>query len=140
MKKKISSDFTFVYKFIFPLMWLVFTVSFLDFENNLLKSFLVWFVASLFTIPFWWLCIALKEVYIQDDFLVIQNFIKRSEIKISEIDEITENVNLNVHPIWIKFKKSTIFGQKIMFTPKIKIIGKKTHPIVSELNELMKIS
>jgi hypothetical protein len=58
---------------------------------------------------------------------------------LSEIDEIRENLFINLHPIFIKFKNDTIFGNKILFTPKGLYLFRR-HPIVQELRDMVQKS
>ena len=66
--------------------------------------------------------------------LYVSDYRKEITIPLSEIADVTENRWLNAHPVTIRFRNPTAFGDKIVFMPKLKYFAFWTgHPIVGEL-------
>ena len=141
MTRTISSSLTFVYKFIFPISWIGFfgfgtiVMLFTGAEESWL--FLgVWIFASLLLGAF---CFPLKRVQIDGDHLLVSNFFRTVRIPLADIHRVTESAIINIHPVWIHFRKPTEFGAKIMFMPTARMFAFfSSHPIVGELEELSK--
>jgi len=93
-----------------------------------------WFAGSAFI---YWSCIRLKEVSVDDHFLYVSNYLKEIIIPLSEIYDVTENVWVNIHPVTIRLKSPSEFGDKIVFMPTVRFFAMfSSHPVVSELKEL----
>ena len=73
-----------------------------------------WIVGCVFI---YWICIRLKEVSVDDDFLYVSNYRKEIAIPLSEIYDVTENVWVNIHPVTIHLRSPSEFGDKIVFMP-----------------------
>ena len=100
-------------KVLFPLMWVVGAASFL------------------------WMCAPLKRVRLEEGNLLISNYFKEIQVPLTLVSDVTENRWLNIHPVTIHFKRSTGFGDKITFMPKIRLFGFfSSHPIVFELRRM----
>jgi len=85
----------------------------------------------------YWSCIRLKEVSVDDDFLYVSNYLKEIVIPLSEIYDVTENVWVNIHPVTIRLKTPSEFGEKIVFMPTVRFFALfSSHPVVTELKEL----
>jgi hypothetical protein len=94
----------------------------------------VWMVGSAFI---YWSCVGFKKVNIDGDFLYVSNYIKKISIPLSEIQDVTEIVWLNIHPVTIHLKSPTEFGDKIVFMPRVRVFAFfSSHPVVAELKEL----
>ncbi len=84
-----------------------------------------------------WYCVArLKRVRIDGSNLCISNFFKEVRIPLDSIRGVTENRWLNLHPVTIHFRSPTPFGNSIVFMPKLRLLGWRSHPVVAELKEL----
>ncbi len=137
MNKKISSKLTIIYKFIFTILWIGgfgagALIGLVNEEKDKWQFLILWFLGSFFL---WWFCARLKKVEIENDYLIISNYFRTIKVPISEIENISENIFINPHHIWIRFKNPTEFGRKIIFMPTIVSIF-SAHPIVKELKHL----
>jgi hypothetical protein len=95
---------------------------------------LAWLAGSAFI---YWSCIRLKEVSLDEDFLYVSNYLKEIAIPLSEIQDVTENIWINIHPVTIQLKSPSEFGDKIVFMPPARFFAFfSSHPVVSELKEL----
>jgi hypothetical protein len=144
-ERTISSQMTFLMKFIFPILWIS------GFGCGTMASCLggfhsgqnppppkwlflaVWLVGSAFI---WWACMRLKKVRVGSDAIYVSNFLKEIRVPFDEIFDVTENRWINIHPVTIHFRSTTIFGNKIVFMPTRRLFGWRSHPIVNELREL----
>lgn len=141
MKRRLSSLQTFFMKIIFPALWIplfglgplmMFLGGFESPEQPPKWIFLFfWLAGSAFI---YWSCIRLKEVSVDDDFLYVSNYLKEIIIPLSEIYDVTENVWINIHPVTIRLKSPSEFGDKIVFMPTVRFFAFfSSHPVVSEL-------
>jgi hypothetical protein len=140
---RLSSLQTFVSKFIFPLIWIGWTVF------GTMKSIKVvdpksWLAGFAFWLGFsgfiYWSCVRLKKVSIDDQYLYVSNYLREIAIPFSAIGDVTYNWWLNSHPVTIYFKEPTEFGDKIVFMPRFRFfpfLG--PHPDVERLRRLAKI-
>jgi hypothetical protein len=145
-KKTISSDLTFIHKFIFPSLMLgamaLLAVYFIvqHPENTALLEIgriaFILFLLFMASVYFYLSHVPIKRIELQNNRLIISNYWKSISVPVTEIETITENASVSFHPIWIYLKHETIFGNRIMFVPHttLKLFG--SHPIVKELNEL----
>ena len=85
-------------------------------------------------------CASLKEVSADEHSLYISNYINEISIPLDDIDNVTENTWLNIHPVTIHLKHPSRFGSEITFMPKIKFSAfGEEHPVVHELRRAAKI-
>lgn len=145
MKRRLSSLQTFLAKFVYPGVFVIFSgftlfnvITQKAFNDKLFFSLwfslLYWFAFFAFV---YWICIPLKSVSVDDKFLYVSNFRKEISIPLSEIHDITEIVWINVHPVKIHLKSPSEFGDKIVFMPKFRFFSFfSSHPIVDELKSL----
>ena len=142
--QKLSSTMTFFWKFIFPTSWIAgFTISTIStlitsfFKEEAIPFAIVTVLGSLFLYLF---CTRLKVVKMKDNTLYISNYIKEIEIDKSNIEDITENVLINLHPVYIHFKNETEFGYSIMFIPKFDpFLLFASHRVVNQLKNFADI-
>jgi hypothetical protein len=136
MNRIISSRLTFFYKFIFPALWItgfgIGTIAIPSKTPEKTILLIVWISGTLYL----WTCFTLKQIQIDGTDLVISNFFKIIRIPLNQICDVTENIFINIHPVWIHFRNTTKFGSKIKFMPKVTFKIFCSHPIVSELKEL----
>lgn len=68
------------------------------------------------------------------EYLYVSNYLREIKVLRSEICKVTENVFVNIHPVWIHFRRTTDFGDYIMFMPRARLFAFfSSHPIVAEL-------
>lgn len=85
-----------------------------------------------------YLCVPLKQVAIDHEFLYVSNYIKETSVPLADIDLVTENLYLAPHRVTIHFNSQSAFGRRITFMPKQRFLGWHTsHPIVDELEDLI---
>jgi len=148
MKRRLSSLQTFLMKFIFPVFWIsiwgtgtlmMFLTGVDDPKAPPKWLFLIlWIVITPFL---YWTCMRLKEVSVDDNFLYVSNYLKEIAIPLSEIQDVTENVWVNLHPVTIHLRSSSEFGDKIVFMPTARVFAFfSSHPVVKELKELARSS
>ncbi|MBN2442104.1 MAG: hypothetical protein JXJ04_12190 [Spirochaetales bacterium] len=144
MKRRISSAWTFIYKFPFPVLWiggfLIGTIMLIT-KNGLTDLSITSLVVTIAgALLLYWVCMRLKVVKIDNEKLYISDYFEEIEIEKSNIAKVTENVFININPVWIHFKNPTIFGKKIMFMPKARIFSFfSSHPVVEELRKFAHI-
>jgi hypothetical protein len=82
----------------------------------------------------YWSCVRLKRVVMTDSELRISNYRREIVVPLSEVDEVTVNRWVNLHPVTVQFARRTDFGHRIVFMPKARPLGFfSAHPIVGEL-------
>ncbi|HEV7904009.1 MAG TPA: hypothetical protein VGO96_09220 [Pyrinomonadaceae bacterium] len=143
MKRTLSSLQTFIFKFIFPVVWIsgwgMGTASmFLNPQNNPDVPprglfLLLWFVGVAVIL---WSCVRLKKVSVDENFLYVSNYLKEISIPLSDIYDVTENIWVNIHPVTIHLRSPSDFGHKIYFMPQAKFTFFSSHPVVKELKEM----
>ena len=150
MARDLSSVQTFVMKIIFPALWVggfgLGTVALFVVGDNLHDKsgapppaeikwvFLaVWALGSTFT---YWACVRLKRVRMDETSLYISNYLREAQVPLRQVMTVTENRWLNIHPVTIKFRSATEFGDRVVFMPKVRLFGLWTsHPVVTEIHE-----
>jgi hypothetical protein len=141
MKKVISSGMTVVFKIIFPVVWIGMfafgTVALFQTGQPAKWAFLAVLVAgSAFLL---WCCVPLKRIELDGRALRISNFVKTIVVDVGDINRISENTIINIHPVWLHFRSPTAFGNKVMFMPHTQwspLTMFRSHPIVDELWKL----
>ena len=92
-------------------------------------------VGSIFM--YWW-CGRLMRVVMTDMELRISNYRREIVVPLSDVEEVTENRWVNVHPVTIHFRGDTEFGRKISFMPKARVMFFwSSHPVVGELRRMV---
>lgn len=133
-------------KVIFPVLWIAVTgigivaMFFAEKGENgppKLMFLLFWIMGIAFL---YWTSMRLKAVNIDDEFLYVSNYLKEISIPLSNIDDVTENRWINIHPVKIHLKSPSEFGDKIIFMPKVRVFSFfSSHPVVAELQELARV-
>jgi hypothetical protein len=139
---------TFFYKLIFPILWIggfgvgtvglfggVFTGSQGEAPPDTMKwQFLA--ILVLGSAFIYWACVRLKRVTLRDGDLLISNFRNSVVVPIADVERVTENRWINIHPVTLHLSRETEFGKKVVFMPKIRFWGfLSSHPVVQELRE-----
>lgn len=145
--ERLSSQWTFFFKFIFPLIWIgglstatatLWLQGWLgtggDAPPGLRWGFLA---ATLLGSAFmYWSCVRLKKVAMDDRFLYISNFSDEIQVPLSQVIDVTEFRLDNSHPVTIFFQEPTPFGSRIVFMPKIRLLGIwSSHPVVARIRK-----
>ena len=148
MRKTISSALTFVMKVVFPVLWIAIvgplTVRlFLDTGRveggaggspSPAAAWIVLVTGVLGSAVIYWFCVRLKRVELDRKALYVSNFVKQVVVPLREVDRITENRWVNIHPVTIHFRRDRGFGKRIVFMPTHRWFGfSSSHPIVAEL-------
>ena len=95
-----------------------------------------WIAGAIFV---YWSCVRLKAVSVDEHYLYVSNYLKEIVIPLSEIEDVTENKWINIHPVTVHLKSGSEFGQRIMFMPTVRFFGFGSHPVVNELKELARV-
>jgi hypothetical protein len=144
MRAEISSRTTFIYKFIFPAIWISLFgfVAYLALNtgfrgtgtNKAVGIFMAatWLVVSALLLR---TAIPLMRVELRDGRIYASNYRREIEIVPTEIERITQNVWINVRPITLHLRHETSFGARIRFLPPSRAIFAfwKEDPIVDQL-------
>jgi hypothetical protein len=144
---ELSSSVTFIYKFVFPAIWIViagvlvfFTVEGVHrttFPDTAIWVLIVvpWVLGVLFLLRF---ATPILRVQLRDGRLFASNYRREIEIPRSDIVSVTQNVWVNVRPITIHLRTDTPFGKRIRFIPPGRVIFAfwKEDPLVEKLREL----
>lgn len=144
----ISSAQTFLMKVIFPVFWLgifaTFTIllfagggGLTDEAGNPPDPGVKW-IMLIATLAggaiIYWTGIRLKRVALDDHALYISNYQQEIVVPLRDIEDVTENRWINIHPVTIHFHRDTEFGPSIVFMPKVRWFAFfSSHPIVEEL-------
>jgi hypothetical protein len=84
-------------------------------------------------VVYWW-GVRLMRVAMTDGELRISNYRREIVVPLSDVDEVTENRWINVHPVTVQFVRRTDFGHRIVFMPKVRPFALfSSHPIVAQL-------
>ena len=147
MRADISSRTTFIYKFIFPAVWMpllgfpavmmVRDASSRSGADMTGAIFFVaaWLVGAAFLLR---LAVPLMRVQLRDGRLYASNYRREIEIAPGEIERITQNVWINVRPITLHLRHETAFGTRIRFLPPSRLILAfwEEDPLVDQLRRL----
>ena len=140
--EKLSSASTFLYKYVFTTLWptgfaLAALLAYLRpsarAQGAHLQFLLIFLVGSLLI---WWFCAGLKRVELDGNDLVVSNYRRHIRVPVSDIEAVHQNRLLNLRPITVSFKRSTDFGQSIVFMPPFTFNIISEDPIASRLRTL----
>jgi hypothetical protein len=154
MKRTISSKLTFLFKFLLPMLWILWiglslpkTISRLSAHGDVsIKSWIMLCIWILGSAVIFWFCKMLKKVVIDySGKLLISNYLKVIEVRPEEITHISDGTDFfHTYAIWFSLHKPSAFGGKIIFIPRWYpgYYGSKSlmHPIVEELQNLVSLS
>jgi len=143
---RLSSCLTFIFKFIFPSVWLLGfsagTLSLLMRPNE--RGIAIPFgVATIIgALLFSKACFPLKSVFAGRDGLIVSNFIREIEIPYAQIASIDENKWLNMRVTTILLKGDSAFGRELRFQPYtyFTLLFWKDHPAVVELRRRVELA
>ena len=123
---RLSSSFTFFWKFIFTALWLwipLFSVAQVLWRLVLSQPFslgknsfgLLFFIAAAGFV--WWMLAPLKTVRLDGDSLLVSNFLRKIRIPLSEVRHIDRPENSSHRRIFIWLRSPSEFGDVIVFMP-----------------------
>lgn len=85
-----------------------------------------------------WTLMPLMKVHLCQGALVISNFKTEIRVPLSEVEWVSSSILMTPELIWLHLSRSTAFGEKIVFTPPLRIgAGFVRSPIVGELDALV---
>jgi hypothetical protein len=146
--RTLSSAQTFLMKFVFPVVWIgmfaLFTLTmflspgaFHDQGGEPADASLKWFflfATVVGTAFIRWLCFPLKRVRMDERSLYVSNYRDDINVPLADVDRVTENRWVNIHPVTIHLHRETEFGSSIVFMPKIRIFAFwSSHPVVADI-------
>lgn len=95
---------------------------------------LVWLVGGLLI---WRTCARLKRVRLDGATLLISDYRTTIRVPAGDLEEVTENRWISMHPVTLHFRRPTEFGNEVVFMPKVRPFGfVSSHPVVAELRAL----
>jgi hypothetical protein len=145
--RTLSSAQTFMMKVILPVFWIgVFGAGMLILWLGAMQRsagagassgmrwpvLMMWIAGTAFIV---WSCARLKRVRIDREFLYVSNYRREIVVPLSAIEAVTENRWINIHPVTVRFRVPTEFGQSITFMPTARFWGWSSHPVVQELRD-----
>jgi len=144
--RTLSSAQTFWMKFIFPVIWIsVFGLGTLSLWTTARENappklpgifIIAWMGGGVFLL---WVCAGLKRVRMDRDTLYISNFRQEIAVPLRDVESVTENRWINIHPVTIVFRRTTEFGDRITFMPPSRVFGAwSPHPVVEELRSAVR--
>jgi len=140
---RLSSDLTFVYKFVFPTVWLLgfscATALLLTRPNERGLAIPFGIATIVGALLFWKACFPLKLVTAYREGIRVSNFFREVVIPYEQISDVHEYKWLNTRLTTIGLKRDTPFGQEIKFQPYIHftLLLWRDHPAVVELRKRM---
>ena len=136
MPRVISSAQTFISKFILPLV----VVAFLAYGLRLAGTRVLPIFAPvgvLVAASIYWFQIRLKKVAIDQDGLVISNYVREVRVPWRDVTKVSGNRWEKTHQVTIAFDRDIGFGASIAFMPRFRLLWPgQEHPIVQELRDL----
>ena len=144
-RKLLSSKLTFVYKVVFPVLFVVSVIWGLGvwifgrgvWAREAPANFLFLVLVSTALNLLWtgWLAVRSCKVEADDENLYVSNFGKEAIIPRAELYEATEMRWFKPYWITLRLRRPSVFGDKIVFIPPWRIGGFWTaNPLVEELN------
>jgi hypothetical protein len=146
--RRLSSSLTFVYKFVFPTLWIggFATATLLMFvgpadraDPELLRE--RWIFAGITVLGggfLYWFCARLKRVSLGADRVVISNYLREIEVPLRDVEAVSGSLLMSPELVWLRFRRPTRFGSQIVFMPRVRLfVGLSRHPLVAELRALI---
>jgi hypothetical protein len=142
----LSSRQTYVMKVIFPIVWIggFGAGTAVMWAGNGAPDQMKWtFLAALIagSLSTWWICVPLKKVSVDGGMLYVSNYLKEIALPLDIIERVSENRWINIRPVTLYFRRSTDFGNKIVFMPKTRIMWPwSSHPVVDEIRRMVMVA
>ncbi len=143
---RLSSHLTFIFKFIFPSVWLLGfsagTLVLLTRPNERGMAIPFGLATIIGALVFSKACFPLKSVIAGRDGLRVSNFIREIEIPYGQIASVDENKWLNTRVTTVWLKGDSAFGPELRFQPYtyFTLLLWKDHPAVVELRRRVELA
>ena len=138
MPRVISSAQTFLVKFILPFV----VVGMMTFGAAIGGRGIWPFFFPLIVmvgVSFYWYYCRLKKVIVEEDGLVVSNFVREIRVPWRDIVEVTGSRWVSTRQITITLDRDLGFGTSILFMPKTRILWPgQEHPAAQELRDLIR--
>ena len=145
----ISSGQTFVMKWLFPVVWIgafasatialfVLPGPLRDQNGHQLPEKIRWiFLAATVGGSAFILAIVapLKRIAMDDENLYVSNYRREIVIPLRDVESVTENRWINIHPVTLHLRRESEFGSKIIFMPPARWFNFPSHPIVKTIRD-----
>jgi tryptophan-rich sensory protein len=150
MNRELSSRWTFFHKVVFPTIWIGgfasgTAVMFLSPDawntNPHLREVRWMFLFALIVGAafIYWSGIRMKKVWLAQNSLVISNYLEEITVPLQQVERVSGSFLMTPELVWLHFRQPTIFGKRIIFMPKLRLLGGfSQHPVVEELRQLIK--
>ncbi len=147
--RRLSNRATWIWKFALPLAWIggfgaATLFLFIGPESEGMQSHVKWvFLCSLFigTTVIYWRGIRVKKVYLDESDFVISGYIEELRVPVKDVKRVSGSILWRPELVSLHFRTATPFGKKIVFiTPTRLFGGFRVHPIVAELDSIVKAS
>jgi hypothetical protein len=134
MNECLSSSLTLINKFFALVIWLGGGCFILLINPRFDLFFLLLFL--IITAFIYWSCCRLKKVERFDNLLRISNYFREIEVPLTEVESVSGNIFMRPELIWLTFRRPTMFGSKIVFMPRWRVLsGWTRNPLVAQLQE-----
>ena len=140
MREELSSSLTFAYKYLGTAASCA-LFGFAIFNESFGRPYwgpfglLFWSFGILFA---YWMFGRLKKVEISESTLFISNYLKSVEVPLHDVESVSGSILLSPELVWIRFRRPTEFGDKIVFMAKWRpFAGWSRHPVVHRLRDLL---
>lgn len=139
MPRELSSSLTFVYKVLFPAIWIPgFGLgAWLTWQQRVPEFplfLLAWIVGSAVILA---LCLPLKRVSADADQLQVSNFLREISLPLRDVVDVTENRWINIHPVTIHLRDERGVAHRVTFMPTTRWFAFwSSHPVVAELRAM----
>lgn len=148
MKRTISSQLTFLFKFLLPIPWILWigialpkTISRLSAQGGeSIKSWIMICIWIFGSAALFWFCKKLKKVVIDyKGKLLISNYLQVIAVRPEDITHIYDGTDF-FHRTGFILRKPSEFGKKIIFMPR-QIFGfYLPHPVLKELQDFVSLA
>lgn len=136
--RKISSDTTVIWKYVFPGLWIPFmgcgvlATGFQAFrEPGWIVFVTLWIAGSGYII---WFARRLKFVSIDENFIYVSQWRKEIQIALEHIEAVKQNFLANPKTVTLTLNQPSEFGTKIVFIPSsLAFAAFRPHPVVEEI-------
>lgn len=154
MNRTLSSSWTFFYKYLFPVIWIVGFAMGARMATDTRRGALhvemangaapdvVWFfllVGLVGVAAIFWTTSPLKRVRVgDDDTLIVSNYMQEWRVPFGLITSVTQNKWLKMRPITVRLRADVGCGTRVVFMPplRLRFIFWHEDPEVAELREL----
>jgi hypothetical protein len=144
--RRLSSDLTFCYKWIFPVMWFCILAAFAVIAltvptppDNFARG--MFFLVPIFMAVFGYFVFRklvfdlVDEVLDEGDSLVVKNRGKSDRIALSDIRNVSYSTMINPPRVKLSLRKPSIFGDEVTFCAPFRIVPFTSHPTINAFIE-----